>query len=503
MVRSFIILVAVSSVFLLSACGNNNLNKPANIDNTDAVQFKTGKSRGHGSEIVVKEFDDKEQLVEVQGEKVFVEPPLFDVDWDSKTIVMTGEVSFTKDGKQVSEKVVYSGSFDKDGYAILRPPKDSKVVSLAVTRCTELCENLVTDVKVRETINGVQTSRQQQISYSDKRDAKENLDEIEVGDHSSGLGANQTVESSEKEGSGRKEEPKPKKSNRRESTRGSKKALPKPISDPEDAKNQVLPEPINEEEEEEDVIEEEITDPGITTSVPFLINDAMLDNRDKDINVLQFQNLGLFPIPLGTKYPGIAQGSYSRGWLSKSTEIQSNIGFKSMRRSKANYGSGLLIKTIEEAGKLYDKLFPKSIFGVNDLANKNGGKVKGHASHQNGLDVDVQLPWLSDGKSVDYAKAWAIVKSFASLGYVEIIILEPAKIQAMCKYIKSTGEKDYAATFSKMYKDSAITVRNKKTGKRYKKYVHTRHMHVRLQCTEHNKGCKTAIYTPSKRGVCE
>lgn len=495
MVRGILIVFAFVVGLVLSACGNNNMEKPANFDNSDAVKFKTGKSTGEGRAVVVKEYNEKDELVEKKQDQIFIDNPVFDINWgenenDVKEISVSGKIATYKNGKETLEDVVFKGKFDAEGFAVLKPV-NSNIISLAVARCIDLCETVVTDIMVKEEVNGKIQSKKQQIEFVDTQKSEiqqaPQQEKTEVIPETAGL-LNSAKMTQKKTDS--KNTPKTSAATTTKETNAVKTSVP----------------PSTEEEDEADLAESEfeMEEPGVPSAIPFLITDEMMDNRDKEnIQVTEFQEAGLFPIDLGGAYTGIAQGFYSRGSLAKGTSIaEKGDGFKSIRNDNIYYGSGLLIKTIEETGKLFAKMFPNQLFEVNDLSRKGGGRVKPHASHQNGLDADILLPKLPNGE-VDYAKAWTIVKSSVSLGYVDIIILEPAKIEAMCKYLKSSNEKDYSQAFSKMYRDTAVKKKNKRTGKFYWKYGHTKHMHMRLKCTPHNKGCRGATYTQSKRGVCQ
>ncbi len=274
--------------------------------------------------------------------------------------------------------------------------------------------------------------------------------------------------------------------------------------------------PIPQEKDPDETVEGE--DPAAPAAVPFLITEEMLNRAGDDtMRLADFHGSELFPLDLGPKYKGKAQGFYSRycarkakngkclknayGALALGTDVAANlssivrntkdqqgIGFRSVvRGDRIFYGSGLLVKMIEEVGKLYDRTYPKEFFKVNDLSKETGGKVKGHATHQNGLDVDIGIPLKTSG-GYDYKKMWTIVKSFVDFGYVEVIFLNQARIVALCNYLQK-NEKDYQETFKKFYRESG----------------HTTHMHVRLRCTPHNDCIESSLqnYTAAKFGVCK
>jgi murein endopeptidase len=218
----------------------------------------------------------------------------------------------------------------------------------------------------------------------------------------------------------------------------------------------------------------------------------MIARKDQNIKLNQYSPSDLFPYDLGEKYSGKALGFYSHGRLVNGVyvaidvdkETKKNVGFKSIRNDKNYYGSGLLVKMIEEVGKRYAEISNGDVFEVNDLSKKGGGYVRPHGSHQNGLDVDILLPMR--GKRYNYAKVWKVLKIFDSFGFMDVIFLSRTHINSLCRYLKTSGEKNYQSLFHKLYRDDS----------------HTSHFHVRLQCTDHNIGCDIATYQESKRGVC-
>ena len=62
------------------------------------------------------------------------------------------------------------------------------------------------------------------------------------------------------------------------------------------------------------------------------------------------------------------------------------------------WGTAHLVREIIALGQWWHRTHPDSApLGVGDLSRRGGGTIDGHASHQNGLDVDIRLP-RSDGR---------------------------------------------------------------------------------------------------------
>ncbi len=57
------------------------------------------------------------------------------------------------------------------------------------------------------------------------------------------------------------------------------------------------------------------------------------------------------------------------------------------------WGTTRLVREMVDLGRWWSRTHPGAgPIGVGDLARKGGGEIDGHASHQNGLDVDIRLP---------------------------------------------------------------------------------------------------------------
>jgi penicillin-insensitive murein endopeptidase len=478
-------------MFILNACGNGNLNHPANIDNKEAINFKTGRTFGKAEVSVAPEIQDNGEAVYKEPKKI-LENANLEVDWDKKEVSFSALISVSETaGVEVKENVIFTGHFNDEGIAYL-VPQNNKLKALVGVRCKDACDELVADITLRRTVDGRIEKEVRQLTLQNPKNEKTPTDS-----------SDDIVREIYPEGSSLTD------------SSGLIPTIPAlPVLPPQPKKIPVKAPPILEKEEDEDA-REEFDEPGIPSLLPGVVTDEMLDSdKPEDTKLSNYSGNSLFPIDLGVKYSGKSDGFYSRyckdenrdkrtkrcrkysyGELLKGTDVaisgnkdtEPRIGFASIDRSdKVYYGSGFLVKMIEEAGKLFVKAMPGNLFEVNDLSKKAGGKVSPHASHQNGLDVDIRLPKLSNGR-FDYKKAWVTLSSFVSLGYVDVVFLNPVRIKEFCSYLQKSGEKNYQSAFHKLYQETG----------------HKTHMHVRLQCTNHNVGCMTAAYETRKYGVCK
>ena len=98
----------------------------------------------------------------------------------------------------------------------------------------------------------------------------------------------------------------------------------------------------------------------------------------------------------------IAHGSATSGWLTRGVQLPiEGPGFYTYspytqqypNSPERRYGTAELVRHIIAAGKWWKVAHPgQPRLGIGDLSHKDGGRFDLHASHQNGLDVDIRLP---------------------------------------------------------------------------------------------------------------
>ncbi|MCY1061895.1 penicillin-insensitive murein endopeptidase [Nannocystis sp. SCPEA4] len=124
-----------------------------------------------------------------------------------------------------------------------------------------------------------------------------------------------------------------------------------------------------------------------------------------------------------------------------------------IKRPNLAFGTGATIKAIKAAISKYAQL--KGIKGgpqvhVGDISARGGGPLKGHKSHQKGVDVDVGLVLKgADAKEVrflsgnadnlDVARTWALIKSFVDTKEVRAIFLDYGLQKILYEHAKKKG----------------------------------------------------------------
>lgn len=158
-----------------------------------------------------------------------------------------------------------------------------------------------------------------------------------------------------------------------------------------------------------------------------------------------------------------------------------------------------MISMLKETAAYMSQQYPgKDRLQVEDLSAQFGGKITRHASHQNGLDVDLQFyrvnalehDPLSTGKlyalsmvedeslstNFDLARNWQVMKALHRFGDVQRIFIDKVIKQELCQYAKSINE----------YEAHTEVLRSMRHVPN-----HQDHFHVRLRCPKGASLCKS------------
>ena len=103
----------------------------------------------------------------------------------------------------------------------------------------------------------------------------------------------------------------------------------------------------------------------------------------------------------------IAHGTANTGWLERGVILpEEGPGFYTYypytqtppNRANRRHGTAKLVREIVDLGKWWELNYPRQPrLGIGDLSIDGGGSFDLHASHENGLDVDIRLP-RADGR---------------------------------------------------------------------------------------------------------
>jgi murein endopeptidase len=124
-----------------------------------------------------------------------------------------------------------------------------------------------------------------------------------------------------------------------------------------------------------------------------------------------------------------------------------------IKRPHLAFGTGHTIKAIKAAISRY--LQQKGIKGgpqihVGDISARGGGPLKGHKSHQKGIDVDVGLVLKGDdagevrfltgrADNLDVGRTWSLIKAFIDTNEVRSVFLDYGLQKLLYEHAKKKG----------------------------------------------------------------
>ena len=130
-------------------------------------------------------------------------------------------------------------------------------------------------------------------------------------------------------------------------------------------------------------------------------------------------------------------------------QLSANHLFK-VRNPKRTYGTQSTIEALTAAAERFAKRVPHSIVRVGDMSWYGGGKIRPHASHRKGNDVDLgyfrkadaQVPYFffhTNHKTVDADRTWPLVEELLRTERVEFIFMARDIQSALYKKAKKAG----------------------------------------------------------------
>ena len=188
-----------------------------------------------------------------------------------------------------------------------------------------------------------------------------------------------------------------------------------------------------------------------------------------------------------------AFGGYARGCLAGAEQLpETGPTWQAMRLSRnRNWAHPAMVEFLQDLSRFAATQPGWEGLYIGDISQPRGGPVRGHASHQIGMDADV---WMLPPARLDLSRGerenlsavslrrergayvndlwteqnWAILREAASDPRVARIFLFPGAVVWMCD--NETGNRDYLRRIRPWY-------------------GHDAHFHVRLNCPSGSPGC--------------
>jgi penicillin-insensitive murein endopeptidase len=195
--------------------------------------------------------------------------------------------------------------------------------------------------------------------------------------------------------------------------------------------------------------------------------------------------------------------------INSETQEEQGQGFMQLFREKDHiYATRDLITMLQLAALDMSKRYPnRDRLQIEDMSARNGGRVEGHGSHQNGLDVDLGYfkldgvehdprtagtyyahPMATNGvvsSNFDTERNWELAKSLHQHGNVQKIFMDQTIKNHLCRYAKSINE-------LQKHQNVLRSIRHVTN--------HEDHMHVRLRCPKDARKCRNLPEAPEGTG---
>lgn len=226
----------------------------------------------------------------------------------------------------------------------------------------------------------------------------------------------------------------------------------------------------------------------------------------KSTLILAFLILSLSTTVQGSE----AIGFYSEGSLKEAESIKdrgTNIRKLFLQRQRF-YGTTEIQETISDAADFVRQQFPNAeLLQIGDIANKSGGVLAEHGSHQNGLDVDI-VYLTKNGKlqsqNAPYWEEYFVRNGVVSSNFHVERNLELFRYLVINKqveriFVDKAIKAEFCAFASKngLMNDSEIreTLRRLRIAN-----LHVTHFHMRIKCPTTDLKCKAQVVVPAGTG---
>ncbi len=205
--------------------------------------------------------------------------------------------------------------------------------------------------------------------------------------------------------------------------------------------------------------------------------------------------------------PNEVSGFYSNGAILTPTKValRDHLFFFHPERDRS-YSSTRMAETLYFSTAALTELFPESeSLGVGDISAQKGGELSGHASHQNGLDVDVSFyrsDFVAPAQMTSVVKNGVVSDDFDKLrnfSFIQIwveqanaqrIFIDGAIKHSLCQWAYDAPE---LTSLTKEAKSEVL--------RRLRPYPnHDNHFHIRLRCPAESKKCLAQAEVPEGDG---
>ncbi|TVR04944.1 MAG: LysM peptidoglycan-binding domain-containing protein [Deltaproteobacteria bacterium] len=184
--------------------------------------------------------------------------------------------------------------------------------------------------------------------------------------------------------------------------------------------------------------------------------------------------------------PAGRRGTPNRGRLVDGVQLESGNGFR-IRDPARSWGTAFSIAHIEAAYGRTSLRFPDlAPVQVADISFQRGGRIGGHASHQNGLDADITYFVRGEEEfngwrrirpdELDVERQWTLLQSWLLNDAVEYVFIDFALQQPLYEHAQARG-----ASAEELEEWFQYPNRGRRSGVIRHEPGHADHLHVRFR----------------------
>lgn len=196
--------------------------------------------------------------------------------------------------------------------------------------------------------------------------------------------------------------------------------------------------------------------------------------------------------------PTRSVGHPNRGRLQNGLPLPEGSSWRLRPNRRRTFGTHKTISSLVSAFQAYGERYPDAPpVRVGEIAKRKGGRVKPHASHRTGRDVDLgyigvaeddgEVRWQRMGEStLDAEKSWFLIHELIKSGNVDTIFISSRLQKFLYRAAKAEGlpEEELRRIFQHpRHPDSPSAIIKHWRG-------HVNHMHVRFRCEDWNSRCR-------------
>lgn len=194
-----------------------------------------------------------------------------------------------------------------------------------------------------------------------------------------------------------------------------------------------------------------------------------------------------------------SRGKASRGSLRNACIMPEGEGYFLRTYRPNSWGTTLTVQSLVAALGHYAKTYPGGpLVNVGDLSKRRGGRIRPHASHQSGRDVD--LGFIHKGvtkqkhpehftratvDNLDVEKTWAVIEALIRTGNVDVIYIDKFVQKALYQHVKDQLEPEQLEAIFSLPRHAASS-----SAKLQHWPGHRNHAHVRFRCPDGQVSCK-------------